>query len=99
MSESTSTLGLFDGLDMSTIQGKRAASERLINAAKEKGINIPNSEQEAKVRFGSIIVNNVGKSPDELLLLAEQMFGTAAAMAVKSEGSKAGTVCPENSGY
>jgi hypothetical protein len=89
---------LFAGLDMDSMQGKKAAAERLMETARAKGVNVPAAEQEAKVRFGALVMNNAGASANELLALSEQMFGTKAATEAKSEGSKAGTVCPDNEG-
>lgn len=87
---------IFEGLDLSSMPGKKAAAERLLNIAREKGVNVPEVEQEAKVRFGSLIMNNPDKSSNDLLSLAEQMFGTKVATTAKSETSKAGTVCADN---
>ncbi len=98
VSLSDSESKLFDALDLGTVQGRRAAAERLLQAAVEKGINVPSNEQEAKVRFGSIVVNNSASSPNEMLAIAEEMFGTKASLILKSEGSKTGTVCEENAG-
>ncbi len=96
--DTSSVSDLFSDLDMSTVEGKRTAATRLVDVSKLKGINVPAADQEARVRYGSIIVNNAGKTPDELLVIAEQMFGTVAGTVAKSEGSKAGTLCPENAG-
>ena len=95
---SDSEPSLFQDLDLSTTSGRRTAAERLLKAAVEKGVNVPSNEQEAKVRFGSIVVNNSTASPNEMLSIAEEMFGTKASHILKSEGSKAGTVCEENAG-
>lgn len=89
---------LFEGLDLSSMPGKKLAAERLLEAATQRGVNVPASEQEAKVRFGSIVMNNSSKTSNEMLALAEEMFGTRVSSAKKAEGSKAGTVCPENEG-
>ncbi len=89
---------LFADLDLNTMAGKKAAAEKLIQAAAAKGINVPSDDREAKVRFGSIIINNPGKPPGELLLLAEEMFGSKVATKAKQENSKTGTLCEENAG-
>lgn len=95
----TSTSGnLFDSLDISTTEGKREAVSRLIEAAKSNGINLPEVEQEAKVKIGTLLMTNAGKSPNEILNAAEKMFGTKQQSIVSSQGSKAGTVCPDNEG-
>ena len=64
---------LFSGLDMDSLPGKKMAAERLLNTAKERGINVPDTEQEAKVRFGSLVMSNPGGTANELLALAEQV--------------------------
>lgn len=90
---------LFEGLDMLSMSGKKIAAERLLSTARVNGINVPAVEQEAKIRFGSLIMTNPDKSANELLVMAEQTFGTQIETASKSEGSKAGTVCVANSGF
>lgn len=99
MEASSADDGLFDGLDLAAPLGKKQAAERLLALAKERGINLPAAEQEAKVRVGSVVVNNPDTAPSALLRLLEQTFGTKASAAAKSEGSKMGTARPENAGY
>jgi hypothetical protein len=89
---------LFADLDLASPLGKKQAAERLLALARERGINVPAAEQEAKVRVGSVVVNNPDASPSALLRLLEQTFGTKASATAKSEGSKMGTARPENAG-
>lgn len=97
VTDSTSA-NLFDGIDMTCMVGKKAAADILLRTAREKGVDVPAAEQEAKVRFGALVMTNLDKSANELLALAEQIFGTKTAAAAKSEGSKTGTVCADNAG-
>jgi hypothetical protein len=96
---STEDDALFADLDLASPLGKKQAAERLLALAKERGVNVPAADQEAKVRVGSVVVNNPETSPSGLLRLLEQTFGTKASAAAKSEGSKMGTARPENAGY
>ena len=97
VTDSTSA-NLFEGLDMSSMAGKKSAADILLRAAEERGVDVPAAEQEAKVRFGALVMTNLDKSANEMLALAEQMFGTKSAAAAKAEGSKTGTVCADNAG-
>ncbi len=90
---------LLDGLDMSTIIGKREAAQLLVGRARELGINVPSNEAEAKIKFGGLLMNNQGKTSTELLALAEQMFGTQEKSKAEVRGSTIGTVRAANEGY
>lgn len=89
---------LLDGLDLSTTEGKKECITRFLNLARSEGINIPESDQEARIKLGTILMNNQALSGGELLAKAEEMFGTLKGSSAKLEQSTTGTVNEENAG-
>jgi hypothetical protein len=94
--DTSSASSLFEGIDMSTIEGKKECTSRFVELARAEGINIPDSETEARIKLGTILLNNPTLSGSELLVHAEEMFGTLKGSSDKFEQSKVGTVNEEN---
>lgn len=74
--DTSSASMLFDGIDLSTIDGKKVCTNRFVELARSEGVNIPESETEARIKLGTILLNNPAMSGSELLAHAEEMFGT-----------------------
>lgn len=89
---------LFDGIDMSTIEGKKECTNRFLELARSEGINIPESDTEARIKLGTILLNNSSLSGSELLAKAEEVFGTLKGSSDKFEQSTTGTVNEANAG-
>jgi hypothetical protein len=64
--------------------------------ARDEGINVPESDNEARVKLGTLLINN--QTGAELLALAEEMFGTQKSVQATAEASKTGTACVDNEG-
>ena len=87
---------LFEGLDLGTVDGKKVAVTRFVELAREEGINVPETDSEARVKLGTLIMNNPGASGAELMAKAEETFGTRKSVVDKVQRSAVGTVVPEN---
>eukprot|EP00602_Paraphysomonas_sp_CaronLab_P012598 CAMPEP_0185039768 /NCGR_PEP_ID=MMETSP1103-20130426/37016_1 /TAXON_ID=36769 /ORGANISM="Paraphysomonas bandaiensis, Strain Caron Lab Isolate" /LENGTH=375 /DNA_ID=CAMNT_0027578805 /DNA_START=87 /DNA_END=1214 /DNA_ORIENTATION=+ len=96
--DTTRAAGLFDDLDMHSVNGKKAAVSRFVDMARDEGLNIPEADHEARVKLGTLLMNNPAASGQELLGMAEEMFGTVKAVAARTETSKTGTKCAANEG-
>jgi hypothetical protein len=83
---------------MGTVEGKKAAVSRFVELAREEGINVPESDQEARVKLGTLLMNNSSLSGVELMVKAEENFGTRKSSQEKVQRSAVGTVVPENAG-
>jgi hypothetical protein len=94
--DTSSADSLFDGIDISTIEGKKECTNRFVELARSEGINIPDTETEARIKLGTILLNNPTLTGSELLIQAEEMFGTLKGSSDKLEQSKVGTVNEEN---
>jgi hypothetical protein len=90
---------LFDGIDMTTIEGKKECTNRFLELARSEGINIPDSDTEARIKLGTILLNNSSLSGSELLAKAEEMFGTLKGSVDKLEQSSTGTVNEANARF
>ena len=89
---------LFKGLDMGTVEGKKTAVSRFVELAREEGINVPEAENEARVKLGTLLMNNPAATGAELMALAEETFSTRKSTEDKVQRSAMGTVVPENAG-
>lgn len=89
---------LFDGLDLSSMVGKRDAASRAIAQARELGINVPENEQDAKIRFGTLLMSKDNMTAKELLEAAAKQYGTKKKDAEKKATSGAGASCEANEG-
>lgn len=90
---------LFQDLDMGTVEGKKTAVSRFVDLAREEGINVPENDQEARVKLGTLLMNNPSLTGAELLAQAEEKLGTRKSSQEKVQRSAVGTVVPENTGY
>lgn len=90
---------LFKGLDMGTIDGKKTAVARFVQLARDEGINVPESDNEARVKLGTLLMNNSSFSGAELMALAEETFGTRKSTQEEVQRSAVGTVVEANAGW
>jgi len=88
---------LYDGVDLTTLEGKKECISRFLVLARSLGINIPENDAEARVKLGTLLMNNSGRDGTELLALAEETYGTLKSSAAKLEQSTIGTVNEANS--
>ena len=84
---------------MSTIEGKKECINRFVEICRIEDINIPDNETEARVKLGTLLMNNSSLSGSDLLALAEETYGTIASSRAKLDQSKMGTANPANEGY
>jgi hypothetical protein len=88
---------LFDGIDLTTVEGKKECISRFLVLARSLGINVPESDAEARVKLGTLLMNNSGRNGSELLSLAEETYGTLKSTAAKLGQSAVGIVNEGNS--
>lgn len=89
---------LYDGIDLSTVPGKKEALGKLLEIAVLCGLNVPEDPQEAKVKLGTLMMNHSNLSPPEHLALAEEMLGTKQQKQEMARTSTMGTACEANAG-
>jgi hypothetical protein len=90
---------LFSGLDMMSMEGKRAAVTRFLAMARKEGINITDDDNAAKIEVGTLVMGNSSLGEEELLSLAEREFGTVKSTRERLAGASTGTVCEGNEGW
>merc|ERR1711871_1609480 len=89
---------LFEGLDLITSEGKRAAVIRIVNKAREVGINVPENDTEARTRMGTLLLSNPHAAPEDLLKVAAELYGSKAKDEERKAASGAAVECEANSG-
>jgi hypothetical protein len=89
---------LFDGLDLSITADKRAAADRLVAAARDMGVLLPEDDSQARSKMGSLLMAYKTSSPPEILNLAAKDYGTKAKTAASSAATATSAKNPGNVG-